>query len=86
MITKDEDEIINNIELLNVEQKNDFFGFEASKRNVFIIQENNRISAIESKIKYDANRVFINNGDSYHGKYIIQVYSFKYIYIYNRNN
>lgn len=85
MITE-EDEIINNIELLNVEEKNDFFGFEASKRKVYIIQENNRISTIEAKIKYAANRIFVNHGDSYHGKYIIQVNKFnfsnKFIIIY----
>lgn len=71
MIT--EDEIFNNIELSDFDEKNDFFGFEASKRKLLIIQEDNRISDIESKIKYDINRVFVNNGDSYHGKYIIQV-------------
>ncbi|KAF0759689.1 Uncharacterized protein FWK35_00006402 [Aphis craccivora] len=67
-----EDEIINNINLSKFKDKNDLFGFEASKRRVHIIQENNRISDIEAQIKYAANRVFINNGDSYHGKYIIQ--------------
>lgn len=77
MITE-EDEIINNIGLLNVEEKNDFFGFEASKRKVYIIQEDNRISAIEAKIKYAANRIFVNHGDSYHGKYIIQVNQFSF--------
>lgn len=71
MIT--EDEIINNIKLPDFDEKNDFFGFEASKRKVFIILENNRIFDLEDKIKYAANRVFVNNGDSYHGKYIIQV-------------
>lgn len=71
MIT--EDEIFNNIELSDIDKKNDFFGFEASKRKVLFIQEENRISDIEAKIKYDINRVFINNGDSYHGNYIIQV-------------
>lgn len=69
-----EDEIFNNIELSDFDKKNDFFGFEASKRKVFIIQEENRISDIEDKIKYDTNRVFVNNGDSYHGQHIIQVY------------
>ncbi|XP_050056023.1 adenylate kinase 7-like isoform X2 [Aphis gossypii] len=54
------------------EDQNDLFGFKASKRRVHIIQENNRISNLEAQIKYAANRVFINNGDSYHGKYIIQ--------------
>jgi len=68
-----DDEIINNIDLSKFEEKNDFFGFEASKKKVYIIQEDNRIFAIESQIKYAANRVFVNNGDSYHGKYIIQV-------------
>lgn len=71
MITQDE--IINNIDLPDFKEKNDFFGFEASKRKVYTIQENKRISDLDSKIKYAANRVFINNGDSYHGKYIIQV-------------
>lgn len=71
MIT--EDEIINNIKPTDFDEKNDFFGFEASKRKVFIIQEENRIFDLENKIKYAANRVFVNNGDSYHGKYIIQV-------------
>lgn len=71
-----EDEIINNIDLSNFEEneKNDFFGFEASKRKMFIIQEQNRLSDLEIKIKYSANRVFVNNGDSYHGKHIIHVY------------
>jgi len=71
-----EDEIIKNINLSKFEDKNDLFGFEASKRRVHIIQENNRISDLEAQIKYAANRVFINNGDSYHGKYIIQVNQF----------
>lgn len=71
MIT--EDEIINIIKLPDIEEKDDFFGFEASKRKVFILQENKKISNLESKINYAANRVFLNNGDSYHGKYIIQV-------------
>jgi len=68
-----EDEIINNIELPNFDKNKDFFGFEASKRKVFIIQEEKRISNLESKTKYVKNRVFVNNGDSYHGKYIILV-------------
>lgn len=61
-----EDEILDNITLSNFETNNDFFGFEASKIKVFTIHE-------EAKIIYAANRVFINNGDSYHSKYIIQV-------------
>lgn len=61
-----EDEILDNITLSDFETKNDFFGFEASKIKVFTIRE-------EAKITYAANRVFINNGDSYHSKYIIQV-------------
>lgn len=68
-----EDEIINNIKPPDYEEKDDFFGFEASKRKIFVIQENKRISNLESKINYAANRVFLNNGDSYHGKYIIKV-------------
>lgn len=77
-----EDEIINNIDLSNFTEKNDIFGFETSKKKVYIAQENKRISNIEDKIRYSANRVFINNGDSYHGKYIIQVSTFKiYKYI-----
>jgi len=68
-----EDEIINNVELSDSEENNDFFGFKASKRKVFIIHEQNRIIDLETKIKYAANRIFINNGDSYHGKYIIKV-------------
>lgn len=68
-----EDEIINNVETLEFDEKNDFFGFKASKRKVFIIREDNRIANLEVKIKYAANRVFVNHGDSYHGKYIIQV-------------
>lgn len=70
-----EDEIIINIDLSNFKEneKNDFFGFEASKKKVFIIQEQNRISDLEVKIKYADNRVFINHGDSYHGKHIINV-------------
>lgn len=67
------DEIINNIETSEFDEKNDLFGFEASKRKVFIIQEDNKISDLEAKIKYAANRVFVNHGDSYHGKYIIKV-------------
>lgn len=61
-----EDEILHNIKLSDFEKKNDFFGFEASKIKVFTIRE-------EAKITYAANRVFINNGNSYHSKYIIQV-------------
>lgn len=70
-----EDEIINNINLLNFEKNeiDDFFGFEASKRKVFTIREQKRISDLDAKTKYAANRVFVNNGDSYHSKYIIQV-------------
>lgn len=68
-----EDEIINNIDLSEFDENNDFFGFEQSKRKVYIIQEDNRIAGLEAQIKYAANRVFVNNGDSYHGKYIIQV-------------
>lgn len=68
-----EDEIINNIDLSDFTEKNDFFGFESSKKKVYTIQEDNRIANLEAKIRYSANRVFINNGDSYHGKYIIQV-------------
>jgi len=67
------DEIINNIETSEFDEKNDLFGFEASKKKVLISQENNRISKLEVKIKYAANRIFVNHGDSYHGKYIIQV-------------
>lgn len=72
------DEIINNINLSNFEEneKNDFFGFEASKKKVLIIQEQKRIFDLEAKIKYSARRVFINHGDSYHGKHIIHVYLF----------
>lgn len=71
-----EDEIINNINLSNFEEneKNDFFGFEASKKKVLIIHEQKRIFDKEAKIKYSANRVFINHGDSYLGKHIIHVY------------
>lgn len=72
-----EDEIINNIDLSDFTEKNDFFGFEATKKKIYIIQEDNRISNLEAKIRYAANRVFLNNGDSYHGKYIIQVSKFK---------
>lgn len=71
-----EDEIINNIGDLDLKENNDFFGFEASRRKVFAIHEENKIFDSETKIKYAANRVFVNNGDSYHGKYIIQVLQF----------
>lgn len=71
-----EDEIVNNytnIGLEDFEDENDFFGFEAAKKKVFAIQEQKRISNLETKINYAANRIFVNNGDSYHGKLIIQV-------------
>jgi hypothetical protein len=77
-----EDEIINNIDLSDFKEENDIFGFEASKKKVYIVQENRRISNLEAKIRYFANRVFINNGDSYHGKYIIQVSIFNQLFIY----
>lgn len=68
-----DDKIINNIELSDYKGENDFFGFEASKKKVLNIQKENIFYNFEAKTKYAANRVFVNNGDSYHGKYIIQV-------------
>ncbi|XP_050532141.1 adenylate kinase 7-like [Daktulosphaira vitifoliae] len=84
------DEIINFLkEENNNDEEDDFFGFKASKKRVKALQEEKKAKDIESKIFYAVNRVFVNHGDSYHGKYIIQELnqtSLEEIELYNENN